>query len=175
MLGLLRAKVKETLTQDNCLEEQKDGMEMAFVLIDKEKRQLQYAGANHPLYLIRKKDGFAGSGPEGHLCMENKDYQLFHFKGDKQPIGFYWEEKEFTNHVIGLMPGDSFYIFSDGIVDQYGGKKRKKYKAVNFRKLLLSIQHEPMDKQKQIIKESFDSWRGKHEQIDDVSVIGVRI
>jgi serine phosphatase RsbU (regulator of sigma subunit) len=174
MLGLLRTKVKETLTQDNCLEEQKDGIEMAFVLIDKEKSQLQFAGANHPLYLIRKKDGLSGAGLEEHLCMENNDYSLYQFKGDKQPIGFYWEERDFTNHVIDLRKGDSFYIFSDGIVDQYGGKKRKKYKAVNFRKLLLSIQQEPMNKQKTIIKDSFDTWRGKHEQIDDVSVIGVR-
>jgi serine phosphatase RsbU (regulator of sigma subunit) len=175
MLGLLRAKVKETLAQEDSLEEQKDGMEMAFVLIDKEKRLLQYAGANQPLYLIRKKGPTTGIDPEDHLSIENNDYKLFQFKGDKQPIGSYWEETEFTNHEIDLRQGDTFYIFSDGILDQYGGKKRKKYKAVNFRKLLLSIQHESMQEQKDIIKNTFDTWRGKYEQIDDVSVIGVRI
>jgi serine phosphatase RsbU (regulator of sigma subunit) len=175
MLEILRSRVKETMAQENCLEEQKDGMEMAYVLIHKEKRQLQYAGANHPLYLIRRKDGMAGEENLTHLSMENREFQLFHFKGDSQPIGTHWEESEFTNHVIELREHDTFYIFSDGIVDQYGGKRRKKYKAVNFRKLLLSIQHESMQEQKQIIKTTFDSWRGKHEQIDDVSVIGVRI
>lgn len=175
MLGLLRAKVKETLTQDNCMEEQKDGMEMAFVLIDKDKRRLQYAGANQPLYLIREKDGHKPKESVEHFSIENNDYRLYQFKGDRQPIGTYWEETAFTNHEIELKEGDTFYIFSDGILDQYGGNKRKKYKAVNFRKLLLSIQQKSMQEQKNIIQSTFDSWRGRYEQIDDVSVIGVRI
>jgi hypothetical protein len=60
-------------------------------------------------------------------------------------------------------------------VDQFGGEKRKKYKSVNFKKLLLSIQEESMENQKLIIERTFDTWRGKIEQIDDVSVIGLRI
>lgn len=175
MLGILRSRVKETMTQENCLEEQKDGMEMAYVLINKETRQLQYAGANHPLYLLRLKEGEPVAEHEEYLSAEERGFQLFHFKGDRQPIGTHWEESEFTNHVIELRDGDTFYIFSDGFIDQFGGTRRKKYKAVNFRKLLLSIQHESMQEQKQIIKSAFESWRGKHEQIDDVSVIGVRI
>ena len=95
-------------------------------------------------------------------------------KGDKQPIGVHWEETEFTNHVIKLEAQDTLYIFSDGILDQYGGESRKKYKALNFRKLLLSIQSEHMEIQKCSIMDAFGDWKGKNEQIDDVSVIGLR-
>jgi serine phosphatase RsbU (regulator of sigma subunit) len=87
----------------------------------------------------------------------------------------HWEETGFTTHSIQLQEQDTFYIFSDGFVDQFGGENRKKFKALNFKKLLLSIQEEPMALQRQILEQSFEAWRGKFEQIDDVTVIGVRI
>ena len=90
-------------------------------------------------------------------------------------MGAHWEETAFTNHSIQLQEQDSIYLFSDGIVDQFGGKDRKKYKTINFKKLLLSIQEESLEKQKQLVDEAFESWRGKHEQIDDVCVVGIRI
>ena len=87
----------------------------------------------------------------------------------------HWEENEFTNHLIKLQENDSFYIFSDGFVDQYGGKKRKKFKTRNFKKLLLAVQSESMEDQKAIIEEAFENWRENNEQIDDVCLMGVRI
>jgi hypothetical protein len=60
-------------------------------------------------------------------------------------------------------------------VDQFGGEKGKKFKAKAFRKLLLSIQDKTMKEQKNIINESFETWKGTLEQIDDVCVIGVRL
>jgi len=73
------------------------------------------------------------------------------------------------------MKGDSIYIFSDGYVDQFGGEKGKKYKSANFKKLLLSINDESMEQQKEMINKTFESWKGDLEQLDDVCVIGVRI
>ena len=74
-----------------------------------------------------------------------------------------------------LQEQDTIYMFSDGFVDQYGGENRKKFKSVNFKKLLLSMQKESMKKQEQVIEETFEAWRGEIEQIDDISVIGLRI
>jgi len=159
ILGHLRNKVKEILAQEGSVNDQKEGIDMAIAIIDQEKKELQFAGANRPLFLFRKND----------------DYELFVIKGDKQPIGVHWEENEFTNHLIKLQEHDSFYIFSDGFVDQYGGTKRKKFKTRNFKKLLLSVQGESMKNQKKLTEEAFDKWRGSHEQIDDVCVFGVRL
>jgi len=174
ILGSLRMKVKDMLAQEGHIKDQKDGMDMAFVLIDKEKQELQFAGANHPLYLIRKIEHAGGESLDPYLSIETNEYKLYELKGDKQPIGVHWEESEFTNHVIKLREQDTLYIFSDGILDQYGGENRKKYKPFKFRKLLLSIQSEHMEIQKCSIMDAFGAWRGKHEQIDDVSVIGMR-
>ena len=175
ILGHLRKKIKELLVQEGALNDQKDGIDMAIAIIDLEKKELQFAGANSPLFLFRKKEQIEGTEKIPYLSLENDDYELYTIKGDKQPIGVHWEESEFTNHVIKIQEGDSIYIFSDGFVDQYGGKKRKKFKTRNFKKLLLSLQDGSMDIQKKVLEDAFERWRGSNEQIDDVCVLGVRL
>ncbi|MCB0401305.1 MAG: SpoIIE family protein phosphatase, partial [Flavobacteriales bacterium] len=71
--------------------------------------------------------------------------------------------------------GDTIYIFSDGYADQFGGENGKKMKTVNFKKLLLSVQGESMEKQRQLINEAFENWKGSLDQLDDVCIIGVRL
>jgi serine phosphatase RsbU (regulator of sigma subunit)/Tfp pilus assembly protein PilF len=175
ILGQLRLKIKELLDQEGNTEEQKDGMDMVMAILDRQSRQLHFSGANNPLYVIRSKALSNGQQMEPYFSLEDDSYNLYELKGDKQPIGVHWEETGFTTHSIQLQEQDTFYIFSDGFVDQFGGENRKKFKALNFKKLLLSIQEEPMALQRQILEQSFEAWRGKFEQIDDVTVIGVRI
>lgn len=139
-------------------EEIKDGMDVALCALNWQTGELQYAGANNPLWIIRK-------GAE----------EVEETKADKQPIGKYGEEKPFTNHSIKLEKGDSLYIFSDGYPDQFGGEKGKKYKSGKLKRFLLSIQDKDMRTQRQLMTEEFENWRGEIEQIDDVCVIGVKV
>ncbi len=137
-------------------EEVKDGMDVA--LCSLEANTLKYAGAHNPLWIIRK----------GAETIEE-------IKANKQPIGKYDNPLPYTTHTIQLNNGDSFYIFSDGYADQFGGEKGKKFKAANFKRLLLSIQNESMERQKELIDQAFEKWKGDIEQLDDVCVIGVRV
>lgn len=175
ILEQMRVKIKELLVQNGGSEEQKDGMDMALAILNKNNRELHFAGANNPVYIIRDKKIPGGKELEPYLSTEGEDYQLYEIKGDKQPIGVHWEETSFRTHSIVLREDDTFYLFSDGVVDQYGGPNRKKYKSLNFKRLLLSIQKESMQKQGQIVENTFETWKGDIEQIDDVSVIGVKI
>lgn len=120
---------------------------------------LQYAGAYSPLYLIR-----------------NKEY--IKIKADRFPIGNISEKQEkFTNHEFELQKGDVFYIFTDGYADQFGGPNDRKFKYKQFRELLMSIHHLPMEEQRSILDKKIIKWMnaGKIEQTDDILVIGVRI
>ena len=137
-------------------EEVKDGMDVA--LCSLEGNKLHYAGAHNPLWIIR-----------------NGASEVEEIKANKQPIGKYADPQPYTTHTIELNTGDSFYIFSDGYADQFGGERGKKFKAANFKRLLLSMQSEPMEKQRELIDEAFENWKGSLEQLDDVCVIGVRI
>jgi serine phosphatase RsbU (regulator of sigma subunit) len=175
ILDNLRTKVKEMLVQKGQAEEQKDGMDMAIAVLHKDKKELLFAGAHNPLYLIRNSSQTSGPLPGKEVSLIHNGSTLYEFKGDRQPIGFHPEESKFTNHRISLLEQDTIYIFTDGFIDQFGGEQRKKFKSSRFKELLLSIQIESMDKQKQLLGEAFESWRGENEQIDDVCIIGFRI
>lgn len=160
-------------------EDVKDGMDIALVSInysDKENVSIQYAGANNPLWIVRKGQ-FNTCSKESYniFKVDNSSYQVLEVKANKQPIGNYMAFEPFTNHELDLKIGDNIYLFSDGFSDQFGGEKGKKYKSANFKKLLLNIQDRSMDEQKKVINKEFQDWKGELEQVDDVCVIGVRL
>jgi PAS domain S-box-containing protein len=142
----------------------KDGMDIACVAINFETRILQFAGANNPLYLVRNGE-------------------LTEIDGDKQPIGAYLKEARlFKNNQLELQKGDCIYIFTDGIPDQFGGPKGKKYKYKQLQELLKSNHSKSMKEQREALVKSIDDWMnyptpggGKFEQTDDILMIGIRI
>jgi serine phosphatase RsbU (regulator of sigma subunit) len=155
----------------------KDGMDIA--LCSLEGNKLQYAGANNPLWIVRDchtEPVEVLDNPSVSVFRQAQDDTLciLETKANKQPIGQFDNPLPYTTHTFELQKEDSIYIFSDGYVDQFGGEKGKKFKAKAFRELLLSIQDKTMEKQKTIIDNSFETWRGSLEQIDDVCVIGVK-
>ena len=179
-------------------EDVKDGMDIALCKLEipkdkSQKTKLQYAGANNPLWIIRKTppvlpsaDGEGNphtshpqnkgnvnenSSPTGRL----DGAELIEYKPNKQPIGKTVKPKPFTTHSIKLQKGDTIYIFTDGFADQFGGPKGKKFMYKPFKNLLLSIQDKTMDEQKTMLEQHFENWKGGLEQIDDVCVIGVKI
>ena len=157
ILEQLREIVIASMHQTGSRDEAQDGIEIALCVIDLKKLSLEYSGANRPLYLVR-------------------DGAVQHIRPDRMPIGIYEQDPlPFKKHNIKLKKGDSIYLFSDGYVDQLGGPLRKTFRAINFRKLLLEIQDQPMEKQKAILLENMALWQGEVEQIDDVLVMGIKI
>ena len=154
--GKILDKTREIVIQefDKSDDDVKDGMDIAICSIYKNK--LYYAGANNPLWHLRK----------GELTVLEPDHQ---------PIGKYSIQSSFVTKSMDVIEGDNIYLFTDGYLDQFGGKKGKKFKKTNFKKLLLSIEEQPMQEQSQIIQETFNKWKGDLEQIDDVCVMGVRV
>ena len=98
-------------------------------------------------------------------------------KADRLSVGSLIKEEteSFTNHGFELQKGDMLYMFSDGYVDQTGGKDNKKFFATPFRELLQSVCKQEETKQKEILDETIMNWKGKKSQIDDILVIGIRI
>ncbi|MES2397155.1 MAG: SpoIIE family protein phosphatase [Bacteroidota bacterium] len=158
-------KVSETLSSI------KDGMDMALCSINFEKLELQYAGANNPLYIVRKNtsDLLADGKVEGKI-------ELLEIKADKQAIGADTAKtKIFTNHKIKLEKGDAIYLFTDGYADQFGGEKGKKFKYSKFKELLIENYEKTAKEQKNILDTHFEKWKGDLEQVDDILVIGIKV
>ena len=175
ILDELREQVKITLDQTGKDGETKDGMDIAFCIIDMEKKVLHYAGANNPLYIVRNSNlpKFDGSGRL--KIKENDNYILTQIKGNSQPIGVYFKEKPFTNNEIQLIEGDKLYLFSDGFIDQIGGPQNRKFMSQNFKNLLLNIHHKTMNEQLNILNKTIEEWALGYEQIDDILVMGIKV
>ncbi|MBA2612303.1 MAG: SpoIIE family protein phosphatase [Bacteroidetes bacterium] len=162
ILNMMRDKIVSTLKQHGNFGESKDGMDITICCFDKNKKELQYASANNALYIVKAQQ-------EGH----GQELQIY--KADKQPCGFYHVYKPFTNNVIKLEEGDCIYTFSDGFPDQFGGPNFKKYMHRQFKEVLLQNCHLNFTEQKNLLNSSFETWRGKQDQVDDVLVIGVKV
>ena len=157
ILERLRTYVKSTLDQKGKKDEARDGMDIAVCLIDWDTNKLQYAGAYNPL--LRFRNG-----------------ELLEVKADKMPIGIHLKEDlPFTNNELELEKGDTFYIYSDGYVSQFGGEIGRKFMSKAFKTLLEEIHHKPMKEQGEILDKVIVEWQGSYDQVDDISVIGFRV
>lgn len=156
ILNRLRDRVVFELRQTNESIGNKDGMDISLCCLNLKTLELQWAGANNALNLVRNG-------------------KLEETKADKQPIGFYPAARAFTNHKIQLQKGDSIYIYSDGYADQFGGPKGKKLTYKRLETTLVSNHHLPMSNQKDLLVTFFNEWKGTLEQVDDVCVVGIRV
>ena len=102
--------------------------------------------------------------------------ELTEFKPDKMTLGVApFKEASFTNVCIDTLPGDSFYLFSDGFSDQFGEITDKKFKYKHFKRIIHSFEELPMLQQKQHLLSTFNDWKGTTQQVDDVLVIGFQL
>jgi serine phosphatase RsbU (regulator of sigma subunit) len=157
VLNLLRQKTVKALHQTGKVGEAADGMDIAFCVLSKDRKKLQYSGAFNPLFIVQ--------GGE-----------LREYRANRMPIGIHHgEESAFTNYVINVSKGDTIYIFSDGFASQFGGPEGSKYKKSNFKNLLQEIYYRPMVEQRNILEIELDKWKGSFDQVDDVTILGLRI
>ncbi len=153
----LRDQVIAALGQTGEKYEARDGIEMSLVSIHTGTREVQFTGAGQDLYTFHK----------GKLNV---------IRGDRMPVGIHSEAGQpFSSHTIQLNRGDTLYLFTDGYPDQFGGRDRKKYGTARVKKLLSGIQTSIMHDQKEAVKSAYDTWKGDHEQIDDVLMIGIKL
>jgi serine phosphatase RsbU (regulator of sigma subunit) len=137
-----------------------DGMDISicrFEELEGGKTKLLYAGAKSTIYL-----------------MQNDEMEIM--KGDRKSIGgmrrkldFFFQdfERELSRH-------DMIYMASDGYIDQ-ANKEYKRFGSKAFRSLIKHVYKLPTEKQKELFKKDLDSYQGEEEQIDDITMIGIRV
>ncbi|NLR94141.1 SpoIIE family protein phosphatase [Flammeovirga agarivorans] len=165
LLDELHVRIRIVLKQDRV--NNKDGMDIGMCVINKRTNELKFAGAHHPLYVVKES--------EEVNTIETID-------GNKQSIGGHLFKKKqyepFKEHVIDLNNSPeilSFYMSSDGYQDQFGGEEGRKFYKKSFRNLMTDIAKKPMYEQKSLIAMKIDEWMGaEHKQTDDILVIGFK-
>ncbi|MFW5804217.1 MAG: PP2C family protein-serine/threonine phosphatase, partial [bacterium] len=126
-------------------------------MLDITNKKFEFSGANHSMFLLR-------------------DQELYEIKGNRMPIGFsFHENKKFVDYPGIINKDDQFYLFTDGFLDQFGGDAGKKFGKSKFSQLIKKVNHLSMQDQVKEIGKVHLKWKGDHEQVDDILVIGFKI
>jgi sigma-B regulation protein RsbU (phosphoserine phosphatase) len=159
ILSLLDSNICKLLHQDENSGYQ-DGIDIAFISIDKENKKIYFSGCKRPLLLYKKKEK-----------------QIIEYKGEPYLIGGVDTRitKTFKSQEIPYKTGDTIYMFTDGYVDQFGGVDNKKLMKENFIDILLSFKHLGLYYQGQLLEQRLIKWRGEFEQTDDILVVGIKL
>lgn len=157
ILNHTRQTIIERLKKDGSAEGGKDGMDCSLISFNKEKSKFAYAAANNPIWIIRNKE-------------------LIELAPDKIPVGKHDRDSvSFTQHEVEIQKGDMIYTLTDGFPDQFGGPKGKKFMYKKLKEMLITIAHKPTAEQQTVLKGTLKDWMGNTEQVDDVTIIGVRV
>jgi ligand-binding sensor domain-containing protein/serine phosphatase RsbU (regulator of sigma subunit) len=160
VLNQLRDEVKTSLRQNDYKAESKDGLEIAFCIYDTQKNTIDYSGAQNPLWILKANNG---------------DPYVEEIKGTPNPISVHIKEIPFKSNQITPEPGDFFFVFSDGFIDQFHGDTGEKYKKRRLKELLVSNYGNPLSSYNQLLEREFQSWKGDSVQIDDILVLGISV
>lgn len=154
ILDKSRELVIETFAKSGS--EVKDGMDISLLCIDLKNKSVSWSGANNPLWYVNNG-------------------VLTEIKADKQPIGRVDKPEPFNTYKITYSGKTTFYLFTDGLADQFGGPNGKKFKYKQFADLLLKMNGQVLGQQQDEINSVFSDWKGNLEQVDDVCVIGLEV
>ena len=171
ILDNMRHDIVSDLKQSG--EQAKDGLDIALLSIEVDKGIVHYSGAYNSMYIIRKEKIIEANLDYDFSYSVFDDY-LLEVKADRMPIGISERmNKNFTTKTVQMQHGDRLYVSTDGYIDQFGGVKGKKFMSKRFKKLLMELPVNNVDASLQSLDDQFVAWRGEHEQIDDVLVIGI--
>lgn len=155
ILEKLRSAIKTLLHQSDVEMAQKDGLDIALVVINKKTMEMEYSGAFVPMFYI-------------HNNVMTK------FKPAKNPIGFYVKEKPFSSEKVKLQKDDCIYLATDGFSSQFGGRSNSKMGNTEYKDLIMRIHNLPMTEQIKKIDQFLADWKGSYPQTDDILIVGLR-
>lgn len=153
ILNHLREGIVSSLNPTGEVSDKRDGMDISLIAWNKE--HLLFSGANNPCIAVCKGE-------------------ILDLKPDKQPVGLYEKNADFTEQKLDMNQLDSIYLFTDGIVDQFGGHDGKKLKLKLFRQWLNEISMLNSHQQKSELEKRLAEWMKSSDQIDDILIIGIK-
>ena len=156
--GLNQDHPEETSDPSQTTAQSNDGFECGACYIAGDRQTLQFAGAGFPLFIA------------------NGD-RIAIIKGDRKSLGYRKVPRDitFTCHTIDPAPENTYYMTSDGLLDQVGGEKKHCFGKKRFKELLFTLKDIPLSRQISMISTALKQYQGNEKRRDDVSVMGFRL
>ena len=161
VLNQLREGIIAVLHQKGESEDATDGMDLSLCVIDDDENTLTYSGANSTAIIFSPT--------------KKMNEAINELRSDRMPIAHHLIMDPFTNQTVKLNQGDVVYLYTDGIMDQFGGPKNKKFQPNNFRLFVLEHKDLSMIEQGVALEKVFNEWKGNTFQVDDVLVMGLKV
>lgn len=180
ILNRTRENIIERLKNDGSIEGGKDGMDVSLLSINFIEKVITYAAANNPIWIIRPVENIIDDEKNfGEITTQvifNDSFKLIELLPDKMPVGKHDKDNiPFSQNTFTFKENDIIYTLTDGYEDQFGGPKQKKFLSKNLKQLLISICNLPMADQKNILDKTLIEWIGQGEQIDDITIVGIKL
>ncbi len=156
ILKMLDRQIFSTLNQNVELGVANDGMDMVVCDVNTTSRHIRFASAMRPVIIVMGGESFYIKGNRSSI-------------GGESVIEKYFDDQEYY-----LNEGDTLYLFSDGLPDQFGGTDGKKMKIARLKKLIEDVNNLSLSGQKEVITKFYDEWKSGYDQVDDILLIGVR-
>jgi len=176
ILGYIRASVIDSLSQNDPLHLHKDGMDIGVCIFNTETKQLQFAGARIPLWIVTENDSaISWDGATPSCSFANNYYSLYEIKGDIMPVGMSPKMEPFRNNNIFINNPVSLFLATDGYADQFGQTDKTKFTTKRLKNLILENVDKPFSLQGEFLDSTFEEWRGTEYQLDDVTILGIKL
>ena len=155
VLNGLHRGVQSLLGQNEGDGETDDGLEAGICFINPEKQQMTFAGARFSLWRANGKG-------------------VTEIKGDRKGLGYrrYPQETSFTDFTFSFDDRDTFYLTTDGLIDQIGGPRGRSFGKRRFLDLLKKNRGAPMGEQAESLRSALAKYQGQQIRRDDLTVLG---
>ena len=160
ILDKLQEKISHRLNRDIDKYKFRDSIDLALIAFNPKRNTIQYSGARNPLIHVR-------------------DNKLVEYVANKKSVGetnarIKEKIKNFTSKTIEIQKGDVIFMFTDGYVDQIGGKYNRKFMKKDFYKLLSEISQLSETSQHNILSKTLINWQNENKQTDDILITGIK-
>ncbi len=177
ILDFVRQGVMQVLKQSS-YSEKTESINMSLVRLDLDSKEIVYAGAKLSAFLVCESDQNIQINPEAKHRIHVYNHEnivLYELKPDPMPLGYYLRMENFQNISLNYSSSVKLYLFTDGMINQFGGEFDERFGRRRFKQLILQLSDLQINEQKKKILQTFDQWKREHDQTDDFVMIGMQI
>ena len=182
ILNQIRSQIISSLKEECSNYIQVDGMEMALCVLENHTLKLQFAGANLPCWIVPSNNssnidlgGKKSISEKVEINAMPNSKTLIELLPNRMPLSLYQRMGPFETINYQLNEGDTIYLLSDGFQDQFGGPEGKKFQTIQLKEAISNINSLPLETQHQFLNAIFEDWKKDKIQIDDVTIMGVKV
>ncbi len=153
-----------------------DGLDKNLRIVLRQEQKVNNDSMDVGICLIEGHDVCFAGAKRALLIYRAQTDTLEEIRGDRKPIGGFkkYLNRHYQDHHITVNPGDSLYLFTDGITDQ-PNPSLDKFGYQKLKQVISAYGHMSMECQKEGLEKALHEHKKGVPLRDDITVLAVRI